>query len=1052
MEDKGSGAGGVAKGGGAAGITGSAKNSVTPGFLGGAGGGEAPAGMSDKNKSGAEELGAAESAAAGANLEQKSDDLEGAREDEESAGGYYTGAGGEEEDDDGEKKNFFSGYKGPTAMIIGLIVFFGTMIFSTQMLQPFSLAERFLTAFNSMQTSAAARSNIFVRFQLDNGTMRTPYRQGQLFRGSFSMSSKQKNKLKQHGIELEEVGGKKVMVQQDGSGGRKIIAANDTDAESLRGLGLDDTNKIMTFKDAFEGDDDFFKAYKGASLTWRGAIANMFETGTLRFLTTNRLTRNLFQSYRDTGDDATNKANMSETLKNGIDEIKDGGVKNSGLHAEQDDRGNVRGGETEATGQGDGARNIKMSEIDSVEKVRGEIETIRQKYAKSDTGSGISGIAQATANYTCLAFNFLGGVSLLVSAAQTLQMVRVAMAFLETVDKVKAGDGDTAPINQMTAALNDPTGETYWDVEAKSNTDTAANMVNSASNVSANPTGAPAQNQTNITNANENLVDNYTIKQTHETNNAMSSSVLAPLYNAGKVDVNAPEVTAYNFTKNIKTIMWGLGVSMGAFTGCAIAKMVANGLGVAENIYTIVACIAGAAGAAFSFGATLIGCLPALGELASSIALSVGASLLIGGIIKVITPLVAGALMTNIVEHLGGKRLASVLKNGAHTVYQNIHRANGGSLGGVTKYLQFFNAQQGVIAEEARYDRLTKSPFDTSSQYTFMGNLARQLLTFTRANSVMSTVMSSASVLSNSIISLTPTASAYEASENIIEQYDEVCPYLDSIGAVGDEFCTPYAMTDISTMEENPVELVETVDGLDDEGNFLEELDENGNVQIKEGSDLAKYILFCDNRNSAFGIADQNIVNQVATFAQVTTDNQTFNNVTNSAIGAIPIVGDSIDVVTNAQSLANAGLVSGESCVAGNNVGQANGLTWDESKQYQRFIEDQALMESMGMIEESAVTGFLNKYEETHPIDNSYEGILARYSGLEKEDVVALLDIIEYGNYLANYDPTTRYAFGQDLKPAGVDELKFDNDNKVAYVVLLNTIEFADVRNRSFVV
>ena len=32
------------------------------------------------------------------------------------------------------------------------------------------------------------------------------------------------------------------------------------------------------------------------------------------------------------------------------------------------------------------------------------------------------------------------------------------------------------------------------------------------------------------------------------------------------------------------------------------------------------------------------------------------------------------------------------------------------------------------------------------------------------------------------------------------------------------------------------------------------------------------------------------------------------------------------------------------------------------------------------------------------------------------------------------------------------EELKFDNDQKVAQYILLSTIEFADVRNRSFVV
>ena len=111
-------------------------------------------------------------------------------------------------------------------------------------------------------------------------------------------------------------------------------------------------------------------------------------------------------------------------------------------------------------------------------------------------------------------------------------------------------------------------------------------------------------------------------------------------------------------------------------------------------------------------------------------------------------------------------------------------------------------------------------------------------------------------------------------------------------------------------------------------------------------------------------------------------------------------------------------------------------------------------MESMGLIEESAVTAFLDEYYEQNPLDNSYEGILARYSGMTKEDVVAILDIVDYGNYIANYNSATRYAFGAPVVEES-HEILFDNDNVVAenvYIILLNEISFADVRNRNFVV
>ena len=78
---------------------------------------------------------------------------------------------------------------------------------------------------------------------------------------------------------------------------------------------------------------------------------------------------------------------------------------------------------------------------------------------------------------------------------------------------------------------------------------------------------------------------------------------------------------------------------------------------------------------------------------------------------------------------------------------------------------------------------------------------------------------------------------------------------------------------------------------------------------------------------------------------------------------------------------------------------------WDTAKKYQRFIEDQRIAESMGVIDKSAVAVYLEKYYEKHPKDNSYVGILARYTGMSKENVIAVLDAIDAMEFLAEYNP-----------------------------------------------
>ena len=73
---------------------------------------------------------------------------------------------------------------------------------------------------------------------------------------------------------------------------------------------------------------------------------------------------------------------------------------------------------------------------------------------------------------------------------------------------------------------------------------------------------------------------------------------------------------------------------------------------------------------------------------------------------------------------------------------------------------------------------------------------------------------------------------------------------------------------------------------------------------------------------------------------------------------------------------------------------------------------------------------------------------------MSREDVEDALVLVEYYAFLADYDASTRYAFGVPVveEPR---ELKFDNENVLAdnvYIILLNAISFADVRNRNFVV
>ena len=115
---------------------------------------------------------------------------------------------------------------------------------------------------------------------------------------------------------------------------------------------------------------------------------------------------------------------------------------------------------------------------------------------------------------------------------------------------------------------------------------------------------------------------------------------------------------------------------------------------------------------------------------------------------------------------------------------------------------------------------------------------------------------------------------------------------------------------------------------------------------------------------------------------------------------------------------------------------------------------DQRVLYDMGIIENNSTVSFLEEYYKENPLDDSFEGRIARFSGMTKEEVSDTLALIEYYNFVENYDPSERYAFGEP-KMEENRELRFDNENSVAdntWGILLDQVSYADVRNRSFAV
>ena len=933
----------------------------------------------------------------------------------------------------GKGKGFFK-KGGPVAAILGLMLGAGALIGGSQALMPFSLLSQFQETFDTINVSTSRRSDVMLRKQLAKDDVKDPIRKKYFGFGDnkFKVSSKQKSKLKKQGIYIDDDfggTGKTAMLFDDGSGKLKVVAASDTDIEVFKKV---DTNKInlsnldtdidladfdvdvdsaITFKNAYMDVPDFRNGYIKSSKTWRGSVGAWFDSVTVKFLQSNKLTRNRFKDFQERVK-AESDGNTRSAAKKATTDL---------MEADAEDLKTKTGRyESELDADGNETGNLNKIDNDTDIKTKGatkaEIKAKMNEIKNGKLGKA-SGYASAIANVACTVFDVIGAINLLIVAQETIQVLQVTTSYFEAIDKVKAGDGNDSPINVLAEGLTTPKATTV--------------MKNSTDDVE-------------ILERNEDVDINEITVEGKESTSAMQSAGITALYSGKPINTNDESVQNFNIGARFSTILGYFGNSIMSFAGCAVAKAAAAAADAVIDLISIVTCVA-------SLG---VGCIVnALGEAAVSGGASIAIGLAATFAINIITPLAVKAFTRDLVSDLGGEDLGNAITSGANIYMGNNHLNGGGSLATRDKYIAFAQQQQNVIAEEAKFERETKNPFDATSQYTFMGNLVKQMATmYTIKSPIFGGLGTVGKILSNSVTALLPSATAYDIASTVKaandEEFSKNCPYLSSIGAVGDAFCNPYMITDVSTIEEDPFEVVDRVEelgGIDSEGN------------IEKSSNLAKYVSYCSQRGSSFGVADGNIASNFS--GDVDTGNGTANTVVNGAVGMIPVVGDIVDVVSNSNQLANTGWITGQSCVASDDGligdgGVSLGVSWDENKYYQRFVEDQRYLEGIDPNYKSAVTAFLDDYYQENPLDTSYEGILARKSGLSKDTVVALLDTINYWNYIANYVPSERYAFGEPVVKME-HKLRFDSDYQIAddsIITLMNQVVYPDIRNRNFAV
>lgn len=439
--------------------------------------------------------------------------------------------------------------------------------------------------------------------------------------------------------------------------------------------------------------------------------------------------------------------------------------------------------------------------------------------------------------------------------------------------------------------------------------------------------------------------------------------------------------------------------------------------------------------------------LSTLASYAMSAVIGIGTNVVMGAALSFLVPAVAKALFTNIFEDATGIPAGELLARGAFAANTRIGRTGSAQTPSSEEAIIAYNKLNNeVIAMDAEVDRYNRSPFDITSKNTFLGSIAYKFGT-TSSTKLTGKIKNLMRTTSSSIANLTGNAFA-DGEKTYIMTFGE-CPLLESIGAKGDMYCNPITTTDMSTLDVEP-----------DDENYINAIkdqmtcDDDGNCNIKKDGDLSKFITYCDDRDSPYGAVDASILEDMKKGGNVT-----------MILGSLPIVGDLVDIYDAAKDEENLDWASGQYC-----TNSDENTRWGTYKYYQRYIQDQRILEQLGAYEDSKnpVIGYLEEYEAENPLDNSPSGYLARISGLSKDDSQLLLDVAYYYNFLDNYDASTRIAMDGDTSDtlngeeviAKLDyefrykgfEKNFESDNHASEAIVAEHVIYADIRNRSYAV
>lgn len=222
-----------------------------------------------------------------------------------------------------------------------------------------------------------------------------------------------------------------------------------------------------------------------------------------------------------------------------------------------------------------------------------------------------------------------------------------------------------------------------------------------------------------------------------------------------------------------------------------------------------------------------------------------------------VTPTIQNSLIDNGFSNIGGIAGGEMLVEGAINVGRALAKASGATTGDDAAIKNYARLNNTIVALDAEVDRMNRSPFDITSKNTFLGSIIYNFaIGLKNSGTIMNKLASLSKVAANVVTTFLPATYADDEKSGYLTNFGN-CETLNMIGAAGSATCAAIATFDTSTLD----------DTFNDAGfiAFVEKNTElvNGIRKVKNGSELADFIKYNNERTTPEGIMDGGILKAV---------------------------------------------------------------------------------------------------------------------------------------------------------------------------------------------